>query len=74
MIMYNYLMVLIKAAAKAANDSDGMTDLHLVLVYDHLMLLIEEAWNGKYLSNFQRRLLEEYLDRVWGGEDPDNGY
>ena len=74
MIMYSFLMELFKVAAKAANEADGMTDLHLVLVYDHLMLLIEEAWNGKYLSNYQRQLLEAYLDRVWGGEDPDNGY
>lgn len=73
--MYTFLFGLIKAAAKEARGNTELRDYHYVMVYDHFRTMILSGYDARYLTTYQRKLLEEYLDRVWGtDEETDNGY
>ena len=73
--MYVYLMAVIKAAAKAAQSVEGMTDGQNVFAYNLLRKQIFVDEEARYITRYQHKLLDSYLDRVWnGGEVADNGY
>lgn len=74
MKMYSYLFALIKHAANEAHGDLGLEELHVVWIYDNIRYMIQEARSARFITNYQQDLLVAYLDRVWNGEDTDNGY